>query len=268
MIRRAMPFDSLRLLLSLGLSYCCLFVCAAHSSENTVAPTAKTAQAPIENLTSFESVGKSIRAELFRPTGGGKHPGVILLHGSGGMDEWGSGFLRTLAAQLQSAGFVTAIVYYMDRDGLKSADRLQIEPHFQGWLGTIGDGITWLQKQPEVNVDKIGVMGHSLGAHLALMVASQDKRVGAVVDMAGRLVAPLPAGTAMPPVLILHGGKDDIVLPASARGIESTMKRLKSPLKKQIYAKEGHCLVGVLPDVMNRITAFFTTTLMGATKTR
>jgi dienelactone hydrolase len=232
--------------LSLALSYCLFFACAAHSSENTE-----------DHLVSFESAGKTIRAELFRPARGGTYPGVILLHGSGGMDEWGSGFLRKLATQLQRGGFVTAIVYYMDRDDLKSVERAQIEPHFKGWTSTISDGITWLQKQPGVKQDKIGIMGHSLGAHLALMEASDDKRVGAVVDMAGRLVAPLKPDTKMPPVLILHGGKDPVVLPASATELEAALKKNSVSHKKKIYAKEGHCLVGVLPDVMNRIESFF-----------
>jgi dienelactone hydrolase len=46
-------------------------------------------------------------------------------------------------------------------------------------------GITFLQKQPEVNPDKIGAFGHSMGGKLTVMLTGCDKRIKAAAPSCG-----------------------------------------------------------------------------------
>jgi dienelactone hydrolase len=211
----------------------------------------------------FKIDDKNIRVEIYRPHGkaGDRYPAVLLLHGSGGIEPQG-GFFRQLAEDLEKAGFVVAIVRYMDRYGLDWADNKQMAAHFSGWVRTVRDSISFLQKQAFVRSDKIGVMGHSLGGQLALSEAATDRRVACLVDMAGSLVGKIGANDKMPPILILHGDRDKIVPISRERQLEIKLQSLKVSYQKQIYHGEGHTFDGVSQDVIDRSVAFFRQQLM------
>ena len=57
---------------------------------------------------------------------------------------------------------VAAIVHYMERTGHKSADSRAMARCFGTWLGTIGDSVTFIQRQPFADKNKIFLLGHSL----------------------------------------------------------------------------------------------------------
>lgn len=212
----------------------------------------------LESNIAFPSGNKNIRVEIYRPdrTTVQKLPLVILLHGAGGIEPTG-GFFRQVAEQLEQAGFVVAIVRYFDRNGLEWADYKQMAAHFSGWEATVRDSITFLQKQPFVRSENIGVMGHSLGAQLALAEAASDRRVTCVVEMAGSLAKPINSNASMPPVLILHGDADTVVPIARERQLENKLKSLKASYEKRIYHGKGHTFDGVSQDIMDRTVEFF-----------
>lgn len=61
-------------------------------------------------------------------------------------------------------------------------------PRNSGWfLSTIGArrGLTFLEQQPEVDPDKLGVYGHSMGGKLTVMTAGTDDRVKAAAPSCG-----------------------------------------------------------------------------------
>ena len=61
-------------------------------------------------------------------------------------------------------------------------------PRNNAWfLATLGvrRGLTFLERQPEVNGNKLGVYGHSMGGKLSVLTAGSDKRVKAAVPSCG-----------------------------------------------------------------------------------
>ena len=61
-------------------------------------------------------------------------------------------------------------------------------PRNNSWfLATLGArrGLTFLELQPEIDPDKLGVYGHSMGGKLSVLTAGSDKRVKAVVPSCG-----------------------------------------------------------------------------------
>ena len=61
-------------------------------------------------------------------------------------------------------------------------------PRNSGWF-YVGMGarraLTFLENQPEVDADRLGVFGHSMGGHLSVITAGSDKRVKAAVPSCG-----------------------------------------------------------------------------------
>ncbi|MBX9614570.1 MAG: dienelactone hydrolase [Caulobacteraceae bacterium] len=94
---------------------------------------------------------------------------VIVLGGS----EGGLGGSRALARRLADEGFAAIAVSYFGEPGQSpKLDQVPIEP--------VGRAVDWLQARPEIS-GPIAVMGISKGAELALLTASRDPEIRAVV---------------------------------------------------------------------------------------
>lgn len=101
----------------------------------------------------------------------GKHPGVLLLGGSeGGL---GPGVGR-MAVALQERGYGVLYVSYYRAPG--QAPRLELVP-----LETFDRAIDWLKAQPDIDAERLAVVGGSKGAEVALIVATRHPELKAVV---------------------------------------------------------------------------------------
>lgn len=110
-------------------------------------------------------------ARLFIPPGPGPHPVVIVLAGSGG------GFDLDKAAVLSRHGFATLALAYFGIPPLPSwLHRVPLD-YFEAALA-------WLAAQPEVDSGRIGMLGISRGAELALLLGATLPQIRAVVAYA------------------------------------------------------------------------------------
>ncbi|MBN8532920.1 MAG: dienelactone hydrolase family protein [Rhizobiales bacterium] len=156
-----------------------------------------------------------IRAQVFKPAGKGPFPAVIGLHGCAGMMSNGRLNARDQdwALRLQKAGFMVVLPDSFGSRGLGSqcanSDRTvstsdRAEDAFAA--------AAWLAEQPQVNRNRIGVMGWSNGGTTALHVARRGSARGVTIR---QIVAFYPGcrlfadrGFASP-LTILHGLADD-----------------------------------------------------------
>ncbi|MCY1058043.1 alpha/beta fold hydrolase [Nannocystis sp. SCPEA4] len=120
------------------------------------------------------------------PEGPGPFPAVVLLTGSGAQDRdealMGHRPFFVLADHLTRAGF--AVLRFDDRGVGGSKGELDKSSQ----LDLVGDArgaLDWLAQQPEVDKTRLGLVGHSEGAMIAAKTAAADKRVGAIVMLAG-----------------------------------------------------------------------------------
>lgn len=121
-------------------------------------------------------------ARLFIPPSGAsggavsRHPVVIVLGGSGG------GFDLDKAAILSRHGFATLALAYFGVPPLPSwLHRVPLD-YFEGALA-------WLASQPEVEMNRLGILGVSRGAELSLLLASTFPQIRAMVAFAPSSVA-------------------------------------------------------------------------------
>lgn len=198
-----------------------------------------------QTLLTFESGGKSIQMDCFAPTvNGQRFPAVIGLHGSGGGYPVLFGPARLLAAH----GFVAYSLHYFDRTGTETAGRGTALLHAPAWMKTIRDAISFISTQPQVDAERVGLLGISLGAYLSLAVASIDDRVKAVVDYFGGFPKEMKLFMRrFCPVLVLHGEADEVVPVAEAHYIQRIAERRNVPCEMKIYPEAGH---GLTPEFM------------------
>ncbi|HBJ36951.1 MAG TPA: hypothetical protein DDZ51_19775 [Planctomycetaceae bacterium] len=121
--------------------------------------------------------------------------------------------------------------YFNLQPGEKYLDPIESARNNNWYLLTLGSrrGLTFLEQQPEVNPEKMGVYGHSMGGNLTVYVAGTDDRV--------KVAAPSVGGSGFrtqPWPLLPQQQKQtpngDINLFNATLGFESYAPRIKSPL--------------------------------------
>ena len=191
----------------------------------------------------FESRGKTVALDCFLPSGNGQRfPTVIGLHGSGG----GHASMAEPAALLAGQGFAVYVLHYFDGTGTTEIDGLPtILRHFPSWMKTLWDSVSFVGRQPNVDPDRIGLLGFSLGAYLSLSAAAIDTRVKAVVDFFGGLPKEMKLFMRrFCPVLILHGELDKTVPVEEAYHLQRLLEKKQIPYEMQIYPGVGHGFSG------------------------
>jgi carboxymethylenebutenolidase len=196
----------------------------------------------IQSHTSFESGGKDIRLDCFLPSANGERfPAVIGVHGSGG----GHVSMAEPANMLAAQGFAVYVLHYFDRTGTTEADRATMVRHFPVWMKTLWDSVSFVTRQPQVDAARIGLLGFSLGAYLALSNAAIDTRVQAVVEFFGGLPKEMKFFMRrLCPILILHGDADPTVPVEEAYHLQNVLEKKHIAYEMQIYPGAGHGFSG------------------------
>jgi dipeptidyl aminopeptidase/acylaminoacyl peptidase len=115
---------------------------------------------------SIATNGPTLPAMAYRPATAGARPAVILA--PGGVQTGMFEIMEWIASRLAAAHFFAVTLSW--RDGSPIDDPLDISAV-----------IDWLQKQPQVDRDRIGIMGMSRGGMSTLRTAALDERLRAVV---------------------------------------------------------------------------------------
>jgi dienelactone hydrolase len=191
-----------------------------------------------ESQVTFESGGNPIRIDAYIPDSAGPHPAVVALHGSSG----GVAGMSQPATMLATQGFAVFVLHYFDRTGTTQVtDKPTIMRNFPAWGKTVWDAISHIEKHPSVDPHRIGLLGFSLGAYLALSVASVDPRVKAVVEFFGGFPKEMRLFMRrLCPSLILHGAKDSIVPVEEAYYLQILLEKKGVAYEIQIYPEAGH----------------------------
>ena len=186
----------------------------------------------------FSSGGKNISVDVFLPHSDGPHSCVIALHGAGGIR---SGGFEQFADRFARQDYVVLVPHYFQRTGTTWASDDESRRHFLAWMEAVRDALDFAARMPQVEAERVGLLGFSLGGYLALSVAALDERVCAVVEFFGGLPHELQASLRrMPPVLILHGDADQRVPVSEAHKLQELLAARGIEHEVRIYAGEGH----------------------------
>jgi dienelactone hydrolase len=137
------------------------------------------------------------------PAGPGPHPGLILFGGSEGGLETG----QLLAEYYASLGYACLGLAYFGAPGLPAELAHVPLEYFQ-------TALVWLAQRPEVDPNRIGVIGGSRGGELALLLGATYPQIRAVVALVPSGVV-WPATTAKTQAAWTLAGRDVAYIPPS-----------------------------------------------------
>jgi dienelactone hydrolase len=172
---------------------------------------------------SFQSDGKRVQGYLLVPSGSGRRPAVIFVHGAGGDRSE----LLAQAAFLAARNVVTLTITAPSSsvtsspttlDGLLDQSRALTEHD----VVAVRRAVDLLQTLPAVDPKRVGYLGWSAGARLGTFVAAEEPRVKALVLLSAgsaklsSFVAHAPAAS-RPRVREVLGSVDPIRYVARAR---------------------------------------------------
>jgi len=131
-------------------------------------------------VVSLQSIAEGFTGVLALPRSG-SGPGLLLVHAWWGLND----FFKTLATRFAEAGFVTLAPDYYSGQVAKTAETakaLREKTNLKNTEKLLNKAVDFLKAHPAVHTKRIGVVGFSLGARLALAIArSKAQDVGAVV---------------------------------------------------------------------------------------
>jgi dienelactone hydrolase len=113
---------------------------------------------------------RGLSGQFFEREGDEPRPGILVLGGSSGK----LAFAAQVAALLAGRGFPSLALAYFGLDGLP--------PHLTEIpIAYFSTAIDWLESQPAVRADALGIVGRSRGAELALLLGSRFSCIRAAI---------------------------------------------------------------------------------------
>ena len=140
--------------------------------------------------TTFKSGALKLAGTVTVPKNGEKmHPACIIISGSGPLDRDGKikdlGFsvqYKAIAHKLSNSGI---LVLRYDKRGVGQSEGDFKTASLSDLVSDVKAGIEYLRSRKDVDTNRICLIGHSEGAIIAPMIAALDKRIKAIVLMAG-----------------------------------------------------------------------------------
>jgi alpha-beta hydrolase superfamily lysophospholipase len=124
----------------------------------------------------FESEGATLRGRLYRPANGAADaPAIVMAHGFGALAVW----LTDLAVDLAEAGFAVLLFDHRNFGESEGEPRFGFDTLLQ--IRGYRDAITFLEKQPGIDKQKIVAWGESASSLVVQFIGVFDKRVQAVI---------------------------------------------------------------------------------------
>ena len=183
----------------------------------------------------------NLHSYLARPTEGENLPAVLIIHEIFGLND----NIRDIARRFAREGYaalavdlysrstpralcITRVVFNLMRDPLGSFSVYDMD-----------GAIKFLQEQPGVDREQVGVIGFCMGGGFALAMAVHNQEVRAASVFYGRNPNPITALEKACPVVGSYGANDPIFSKVGQK-TEQVMKGFGRPVDVKIYPGAGH----------------------------
>jgi uncharacterized protein len=135
----------------------------------------------------FSSGSLRLTGTVYLPTTTGRHPAVVLIHGSGPETRDGGGHLKDVAISFATRG-IACLTY--DKRGVGASQGDWMLADLDDLAGDAVAGFDLLTKRAEVDPRRVGVWGFSQGGWIAPLAAVRSGGVAFVVSVSGNAVSP------------------------------------------------------------------------------
>ena len=235
---------------------------------------------PLTNIEVAAADGTPIRAYLAKPSTPGPHPAVIMIHEFYGLRP----DMLSKADALANEGYVV-IAPNVYRNGTTNwipsaiykvinADTAQID-------GDLDAVFQWLSSQPEVQPDRIAVMGFCFGGGTSLRYSLSNNKLAATAVFYGQPITdPAKLKALSGPFLGIFGGADNSIPVEEVTALQQGLDEAGVQNEIKVYDGQPHAFVGGMDEVAkggapqeawNQLLAFLKTNLQegkGATSSQ
>ena len=202
---------------------------------------------------------------LAKPEGAGPFPGVIVIHEIFGLND----NIREIARQFAEQGYAAlGVDLFSNRNRMvcmmQIVHGMLIRPLNNSMLADLKSAISVLQKQPNVDANRIGAVGFCMGGAYALQLAITDKGMKAASVFYGANPKPLEAVAEACPIIGSYPDKDFTT--KAAQELEVSLTKYNVPHDIKIYDNTQHSFynrqrtpfeVDASKDAWQRMLSFF-----------
>ena len=205
------------------------------------------AKQPVSTNVSFSAAdGTALRAYLALPSGGGRHPGLIMVH-----EWWGlSADIAAMADRLAAEGFaVLAVDAYRGKlaQTAQEAGALRTGTPAAQVASDLDAAYTWLSRHARVDGSRMGALGFCYGGAQAMFLGTRQRGLGAVVTLYGSGLIQNEADLGQlgrrGAVLGIFGDTDGSIPPAQRQGFKDALATRKARYAETVYTGVGHAFV-------------------------
>jgi dienelactone hydrolase len=162
---------------------CGLTLLSACSTDESATDSVPSEALEISSVDiSFESRGVSVPATIVTPvtSDGNALPLVVMAHGHGGSRQEGGGYQRVAEAMAKRG--IASI--RMDFPGCGDSTESFVENNLSNMLLDLQAARVFAENQVQVDADRIGLLGYSMGGRLVVLLSEIDPSYGVMVTWA------------------------------------------------------------------------------------
>lgn len=210
--------------------------------------------------------GKGMMESFFaKPEGDGVFPGLVVIHEIFGLND----NIRGITSQFAQQGYAAlAVDLFSNRNRtmcmLQLMHGMLFRPFKNATLSDLQSAIAFLQKQPGVDVNRIGAVGFCMGGGYALQLAVTDKGMKVASAFYGAAPKPLEAFARSCPIVGSYPEKDFTA--KGARELDGVLEKYDVPHDIKFYENTQHSFfnqqrtpfeVEASKDAWQRMLSFF-----------
>ena len=201
---------------------------------------AMATEKPKTETVQFKNGDQTLSGFLVLPDKEGKHPAMIVIHESWGLNDW----VKEQAEKLAEQGYVSlAVDLYGGKtttDPTEAHELMRALPEADA-IKDLRAAFDYLATRPDVKPDNIGVIGWGTGGGLAMQLAPHEPRLRACVVNYGAL--PTDPGDLQnigAAILGNFGALDRGITPEDVKAFQVSMTKLQKFVSLKIYDNAGH----------------------------
>ena len=182
------------------------------------------------------------------PESGGPVPGIVVVHGQSGLEDFIKDTTRMLALQ----GYVAAAPNLYHRDGPNCKDdnaARKARLRDPGIIADVQGAIGFLKTNPRVNAGKLGIVGFCMGGRIVYLTAaaSRDLKAGVMFYGSGTMVpfgeGPTPFDRTREiscPIQGHFGAEDRNPSPEDMRTLDAELTKFGKTHEFRVYQNAAH----------------------------
>jgi len=196
--------------------------------------------------------GVPMRIAYSVPAGKGPHPAMVVTFHRGGFDE----FTLKFADDLADMGILAAapdLYHWPPVHEVASENPFPRDPEI---VKDIGASIAWMKGRGDVDMKRLGIVGHCMGGRMSFLGASTHKEIGpCVVYYGGNMFKPWSDDGPPPfdllkdlrgPVIGFHGDQDQNPSPDDMKKISAELTRCGKEHQFHMFQGAGHAFQNFL----------------------